>query len=146
MAAYAVTDIATSFAQDAVELEGQGAVPPDIGAIEGGVDVLLVGTDECEKEFAAVFGERCTGPEAAGQLNDVNMLVHISDNPRRVTVVSFPRDLMVPIPSCTREDGSTTAPTTKSQINQAWGPGGTLSACSSTSQSRPTDRSSPKRA
>jgi LCP family protein required for cell wall assembly len=34
------------------------------------------------------------------------MLVHISDEPRRVTVVSFPRDMIVPIPSCPREDGS----------------------------------------
>ena len=47
-------------------------------------------------------------PTPAGELNDVNMLVHISDAPRRVTVISFPRDLMIPIPSCTREDGSQT--------------------------------------
>ncbi|MFE5409475.1 LCP family protein [Microbacterium sp. NPDC056569] len=124
VAAYAVTDFTTSFTEDAVELEGQGAVPPDIGAIEGGVDVLLVGTDECEEEYAYLFGDRCTGADAAGQLNDVNMLVHISDDPRRVTVVSFPRDLMVPIPSCTREDGSTTPATSKTQINSAWGYGG----------------------
>ena len=37
------------------------------------------------------------------------MLVHISDSPRRVTVISFPRDLMMPIPSCTAEDGSETS-------------------------------------
>ena len=124
VAAYAVTDFTTSFAQDAVELEGQSAVPPDIGAIEGGVDILLTGTDECEPEFAHIFGDRCTGADAAGQLNDVNMLVHISDNPRRVTVVSFPRDLMIPIPSCTAEDGSATSATSKTQINEAWGRGG----------------------
>ncbi|HEY9308070.1 MAG TPA: LCP family protein [Microbacterium sp.] len=124
VAAYAVTDITTSFTADAVELEGQGSVPPDIGAIEGGVDILLVGTDECEEEYAYLFGDRCTGADAGGQLNDVNMLVHISDNPRRVTVVSFPRDLMVPIPSCTREDGSTSSSTSKTQINEAWGYGG----------------------
>jgi LCP family protein required for cell wall assembly len=124
VAAYAVTDITTSFTADAVELEGQGSVPPDIGAIEGGVDILLVGTDECEEEYAYLFGDRCTGADAGGQLNDVNMLVHISDDPRRVTVVSFPRDLMVPIPSCTREDGSTSSSTSKTQINEAWGYGG----------------------
>ncbi len=124
IAAYAVTDIGASFADDAVDLEGQGSVPPDIGAIEGGVDLLLVGTDECEKEFAYLFGDRCTGAEAEGQLNDVNMLVHISDNPRRVTVVSFPRDLMVPIPECTGEDGSATGDVSKAQINSAWGYGG----------------------
>lgn len=124
VAAYAATDVVASFADGAVELEGQGPVPPDIGAIEGGVDILLVGTDECEEQYAYLFGARCTGADAGGQLNDVNMLVHISDNPRRVTVVSFPRDLMVPIPSCTREDGSTTSPTSKTQINEAWGYGG----------------------
>jgi LCP family protein required for cell wall assembly len=31
---------------------------------------------------------------------------------------------MIPIPSCTREDGSTTSPTSKTQINEAWGYGG----------------------
>ena len=124
VAAYAATDVVASFADGAVELEGQGPVPPDIGAIEGGVDILLVGTDECEEQYAYLFGARCTGADAGGQLNDVNMLVHISDNPRRVTVVSFPRDLMIPIPSCTREDGSTTSPTSKTQINEAWSYGG----------------------
>ncbi|TQK20735.1 LytR family transcriptional attenuator [Microbacterium sp. SLBN-154] len=124
VSAYAYYDLTTSFASDAVELEGQGSVPPDIGAIEGGVNLLLVGTDECEPEYAYLFGDRCTGPDAEGQLNDVNMLLHISDNPRRVTVISFPRDLMVSIPSCTREDGSETGGSSYEQINSAWGYGG----------------------
>lgn len=124
VAAYAAYDFTSSFAENSVALEGQGPVPPDIGAIEGGVNVLLVGTDECEPEYARYFGERCTGADAEGQLNDVNMLVHISDNPRRVTVISFPRDLMVPIPSCTREDGSVGAAMSKQQINTAWSYGG----------------------
>ena len=40
VAAYATYDFATSFTKDAVVLEGQDAVPPDIGAIEGGVNLL----------------------------------------------------------------------------------------------------------
>lgn len=124
VAAYAAIDLTSSIAENSVALEGQGAVPPDIGAIEGGVNVLLVGTDECEPEYAHIFGDRCTGADAAGQLNDVNMLLHISDNPRRVTVISFPRDLMVPIPSCTREDGSVSSAMSKQQINTAWSFGG----------------------
>ena len=36
-------DITASFTEDAVALEGQDPVPPDIGAIEGGVNLLLVG-------------------------------------------------------------------------------------------------------
>jgi LCP family protein required for cell wall assembly len=113
-----------SFTADAVELEGQAPVPPDIGAIEGGVNLFIAGTDECEPEFAQYFGDRCTGPDAEGNLNDVNMLVHISDNPRRVTVISFPRDLMVPIPSCTSPDGKTTSAMSKQQINSAFMYGG----------------------
>lgn len=124
VAAYAAYDITASFADDTVELEGQGPVPPDIGAIEGGVNLLLVGTDECEPEYEQYFGARCTGADAGGQLNDVNMLVHISDNPRRVTVISFPRDLMIPIPECTRENGSTSGAMSKQQINSAWSYGG----------------------
>ena len=62
--------------------------------------------------------------DAEGELNDVNMLVHISDNPRRVTVISFPRDLMVPIPSCTAEDGSQTSAMSKQMLNSAYTYGG----------------------
>lgn len=124
VAAYAAYDITASFTEDAVDLEGQEAVPPDIGAIEGGVNLLVTGTDECQPEFAAYFGDRCTGADAEGELNDVNLLVHISDAPRRVTVISFPRDLMAPIPSCTAEDGSETPGSSKDQINNAYGEGG----------------------
>jgi len=120
VAAYAAYDITASFTSDAVELEGQASVPPDIGAIEGGVNVFLAGTDACESEYADYFGDRCTGKDAEGELNDVNMLVHISDNPRRVTVISFPRDLMVPIPSCTAEDGTESSAMSKQMLNSAY--------------------------
>jgi LCP family protein required for cell wall assembly len=124
VAAYYVSNLYGSVVDNAVALEGQDAVPPDIGAIEGGVNLFIAGTDECAPEFAAAFGDRCTGDDSGGELNDVNLLVHISDNPRRVTVVSFPRDLMVPIPSCTREDGSESSAMSKQQINSAFSYGG----------------------
>ena len=124
VAAYAAYDLTASFTDDAVDLEGQEAVPPDIGAIEGGVNLFVAGTDACEPEYAGYFGDRCTGADAEGELNDVNMLVHISDSPRRVTVISFPRDLMVPIPSCTQEDGSESSEMSKQPINTAFSYGG----------------------
>ncbi|OZD56647.1 transcriptional regulator [Rhodococcus sp. 06-1477-1B] len=122
--AYAAVDLTQSFTADAVELKGQPAVPPDLGELKGGVNMLLVGTDECEPSFAQLFGDRCTGADSEGSLNDVNMLVHISDAPRRVTVISFPRDLMVPIPSCTDKDGNETSAMRKQQINSAFSYGG----------------------
>jgi len=124
VAAYAAIDITSNFTKDAVALEGQESVPPDIGAIEGGVNLFLAGTDACEPAYAQYFGDRCTGKDAEGELNDVNMLVHISDNPRRVTVISFPRDLMIPIPSCTKEDGSTSPAMSKQMLNSAYTYGG----------------------
>jgi LCP family protein required for cell wall assembly len=124
VAAYAVYDLTSSFTADATELEGQAPVPPNIGEIEGGVNLFVAGTDACEPEYESLFGARCTGPDSGGELNDVNMLVHISDEPRRVTVVSFPRDLMVPIPSCTDEDGNTTSAMSRAQINETFFYGG----------------------
>jgi LCP family protein required for cell wall assembly len=134
VAAYATYDLASNFADDAVELKDQKAVPPDIGAIEGGVNLLITGTDECEPEYAGYFGGRCKGPDSEGQLNDVNLLVHISDAPRRVTVISFPRDLMIPIPSCTAEDGSQTSEMSKQPINSAYSVGGLGCVVSTVSQ------------
>src|SRR5690349_6399991 len=123
VAAYATYDLAASFADDVVDIPDQEAVPPDIGAIEGGVNVLVTGIDECEEAFKELFGDRCKGPDSVTKLNDVNLLVHIGDNPRRVTVVSFPRDLIVPIPPCTRDDGTVTGGVTD-QINTAFQYGG----------------------
>ncbi|MDQ1085220.1 MULTISPECIES: LCP family protein [Microbacterium] len=122
--AYAAVDLTRSFTADAVDLKGQPAVPPDLGELKGGVNLLLVGTDECEPDFAQLFGDRCSGDDAEGNLNDVNMLVHISDNPRRVTVVSFPRDLMAPMPSCTDKDGNVSYASDYRQINSAYMYGG----------------------
>jgi len=124
VAAYVTYDLSSSFTADAVDLKNQPAVPPDLGELKGGVNLLLAGTDECEPEFAQYFGDRCSGPDAEGNLNDVNMLVHISDAPRRVTVVSFPRDLMVPIPACTDAEGSEHSASRKAQINSAFEDGG----------------------
>ncbi len=118
--AFVVSDLYGTATADAVELEGQKPIPPDISEFKGGFDLLLVGTDTCEEAYAQYFGDRCSGPDAEGNLNDVNILVHVSEEPRRITAVSFPRDLMLPIPECTREDGSTTASMRKQPLNSAY--------------------------
>lgn len=123
VAGYTAYDLAASYTDDAVEFDDGLAVPPDIGEIEGGVNLLVTGTDKCEPEYEQLFGRRCTGPDAAGERNDVTMLVHISDNPRRVTVISFPRDLVVPIASCTNQAGVSTGGGT-AMLNTAFDAGG----------------------
>ncbi|MDP3952336.1 LCP family protein [Microbacterium sp.] len=124
VSAFVVSDLYGTATADAVELEGQKPVPPDIGEYEGGFDMLLVGTDSCEDDYAHLFGDRCSGDDAEGNLNDVNILLHVSEEPRRITAVSFPRDLMLPIPECTREDGSTTSAMSKQPLNSAYMDGG----------------------
>ncbi|MBN9151339.1 MAG: LCP family protein [Micrococcales bacterium] len=95
---YAVWDIASSV-KPGVALIGETiGPPPDIGAIEGGVNLLLVGSDSGQGD--PQYGRR------GETLNDVTILLHISADHTNATVVSFPRDLLVPIPSCPKEDGS----------------------------------------
>ena len=121
--AYIATDLAGTVSANAVELDGQESIPPDIGAYEGGFNILLVGVDTCEDEYAHLFGERCSGKDSHGTLNDVNLLVHVSAEPRRVTAISFPRDLMIPIPSCEDADGNTYSAMSKQPLNSSWGYG-----------------------
>jgi LCP family protein required for cell wall assembly len=108
----------------AVPLADAPVEPPALSAYSEPFSVLVVGTDECDDVVAGAFGDRCTDPENAGTRNDVNMLVHVSANPRRVTVVSFPRDLQVEIPECTAADGSAFAGAFKASINTAYEAGG----------------------
>ena len=95
--------------------------PPQIGAIKGGFNVLVVGSDECEE------WDGCQGPgdRGSGKLNDVTMLLHVSEDQTNATAISFPRDLVVPIPSCDKEDGSgSNAPMVGQPINVTLSYGG----------------------
>jgi len=82
-------------------LPGQaaGEQAPSIGAYEGGFNILIVGSDVCEDDSG------CNGRGSA-ELNDVTMLLHVSEDQTNATAVSFPRDLVVPVPSCPRADGN----------------------------------------
>jgi LCP family protein required for cell wall assembly len=73
--------------------------PPNIGAMEGGFNILIVGSD-------TGAGQGGLGEGRSSTLNDVNILLHVSGDHTNAVAVSFPRDLVVPIPSCTRPDGS----------------------------------------
>jgi LCP family protein required for cell wall assembly len=72
--------------------------PPSIGAYSGGFNILIVGSDRCEKDGG------CKDRDA--ELNDVTMLLHVSQDQTNAVAVSIPRDLVVPIPSCPQPDGT----------------------------------------
>jgi len=123
VAAYAVWDTFSALGESSVELEGDSALPPSIGEIEGGVNVLMVGSDSCDGQDLALF-PRCANDDSAGERNDVTMLVHISDEPRRITVVSFPRDMLVPIPACPDGEGGEFSAMSLQPLNASYTYGG----------------------
>lgn len=116
---------------DGVELQAaQGktteAAPPSIGEYEGGFNILVVGTDNDESQDVGAFGQR------DATLNDVNILLHVSEDHTNATAVSIPRDMVVPIPACAKEDGSGYHSAMAARpINEAWSYGG-LSCVAST--------------
>jgi LCP family protein required for cell wall assembly len=76
---------------------GTVAPPPNIGAYPGGFNILIVGDDT-----RAGQGGIGVGPGDGGALNDVTMLLHVSADHTWATAVSFPRDMIVPHPKCSK--------------------------------------------
>jgi len=104
--------LASELKGNAVEInDGTEAPIPEIGAYEGGFNILVVGSD--------------ANYDRDSVLNDVNILVHVSADQTNATVVSIPRDMVVPFPSCTNpETGRSTSPATGLPINNALSYGG----------------------
>ena len=99
VATIAVWDL--SHSAKTTQLEGP---PPGIGAIEGGFNVLLVGSDTRNGQ-SNNYGEN-----PGSSLNDVNMVIHVSKDHKNVTVISIPRDMVVPIADCAGGGGGWTGP------------------------------------
>ncbi|PRA82045.1 LCP family protein [Microbacterium sp. MYb66] len=117
--AFLFVDVFNRVGDDAVALEGAPEVdPPTLGAYpaDKAFSILIIGTDECGAKATELFAERCSEADE-GSRNDVNLLVHVSAEPRNVTVVSLPRDLGVEVPECTRPDGSVASAMSKASIN-----------------------------
>jgi LCP family protein required for cell wall assembly len=99
VAGVAVAQLAHQVSHNAVTInKGQKiAPPPGIGAYPGGFNILLVGDDTREGQ-----GGIGSGFDDTGALNDVTMLLHVSGDHTFATAVSFPRDMIVPHPQCSK--------------------------------------------
>ncbi|MBK5237851.1 MAG: LCP family protein [Actinomycetales bacterium] len=103
VASIAAWDIARSV-QPGVALANEGSIP-QISEIEGGVNLLLVGSDSRAGTDPNVFDV-----DPGSVLNDVNMILHISQDHKSATVVSIPRDMVVHFPDCPDGGGGWTGP------------------------------------
>ena len=103
---------------ETVELSGAPTpVLPTIGEIDGGFNVLVVGSDTREGQ-----GEGFEFVDT--ELNDVNLLVHVAENHDHAVVVSFPRDLLLDVPACLQPDGSESTPREMAPLNTTMSIGG----------------------
>ncbi len=106
LGAIAYQRLVGNVADNTVALPGDTATDiPEIGAYSGTVNLLLVGSDTRNGQQGHY------GANPGSTLNDVNILIHISEDHTKATVISFPRDLYVTRPSCTNpSDTSQTLP------------------------------------
>ncbi|CAN5117077.1 hypothetical protein BH09ACT6_BH09ACT6_14580 [soil metagenome] len=102
------------------------AAVPSVGPVEGEVNLLLVGSDTRTNQGGAFSDSANQNASSGIGNNDVTMLLHVSADHTNATVVSFPRDLMIPVPKCPDPsgDGSSVAATDLAMFNTTLSRGG----------------------
>ncbi|SNT59903.1 transcriptional attenuator, LytR family [Streptosporangium subroseum] len=85
----------------------------------GAINVLLVGSDTREGDNLQ-YGQKMLN---AGKRTDTIILMHISPNRDKATLISFPRDSVVDMPACKSEAGAPVA-ARHEMINAAYNEGG----------------------
>ena len=120
VAAVAVWSFSKTVDDNAIDITGgdPAAPVPQLESYANGFNILMVGVDNDAVQSAA-YGER------QGTRNDVNMLVHVSADHSNAVVVSIPRDLIVPHPTCTdAESGAEFSAMAARPVNEAMSRGG----------------------
>ncbi|WP_241983043.1 LCP family protein [Cryobacterium flavum] len=122
VAAVAVWSFSKTVDDNAIDITGgdPAAPVPQLESYENGFNILMVGVDNDATQNAA-YGER------HGTRNDVNILVHVSADHSNAVVVSIPRDLIVPHPTCMdAESGAEFSAMAARPVNEAMSRGGLL--------------------
>jgi LCP family protein required for cell wall assembly len=99
-------------------ISGLGKRPPKLN---NALNILVIGSDSRSGRNGRIGGY------VAGQRSDTVMVAHISPGGRRITVLSFPRDTVVPIYACPKETGSSGQnyqPGSVEQLNASFSYGG----------------------
>ena len=122
---YVTTQLAAA-GIDVFSTDGATFDIPTAEEINGPISVLVIGSDTREGQGSTEYGP------VGSSLADVIILFHISADRKNAVALSFPRDLMVAVPSCPDPDGGEpSSPKEFAQINstlQIGGPACTLLA------------------
>lgn len=100
-----------------VDAEGIPFKQPNVSDLNGPINMLLVGSDTRKGQGKGYGNE-------TSELADVIMLLHISADRKNAVALSFPRDLLVPIPACPNPDGGSYSAMSRQQINSSIAYGG----------------------
>ncbi|MDA3146571.1 LCP family protein [Leucobacter sp. UCMA 4100] len=98
VAAYAWWDMAGRLETVSLSNGPDGEARIDGSAIDGDFAIALVGSDTRD-------GQDAVQDDNEGELNDVNLVLYVDEAHKNATVISVPRDLMVPTPTCPGPNG-----------------------------------------
>ena len=100
-----------SAAVEVYDLDGSLYQAPTAEELQGPLNILLIGSDTRANQEAN-YGS------STANLADVIMLLHVNEARDNAVVMSFPRDLLIPIPDCIPEDNRPSRYGDQMQINQ----------------------------
>jgi len=88
--------------------------------LNNALNILMLGTDS-RAGSNAKYGRRMKDDPPR---SDTMILLHLSPGGKQALGISFPRDLMVPIPACTRPDGTSSPAASAGMLNTSFTNGG----------------------
>ncbi|MEV6976713.1 LCP family protein [Kitasatospora sp. NPDC093806] len=103
-----------------VQLGDEAERPKPVG---DALNILVIGTDSREG-----LG-RQYGDEGSAGHADTTLLFHVAKDRSNATVLSIPRDLMVPVPECQAPDGKAIPATARTMFNNSLGQEGRDPGC-----------------
>ena len=115
-AAALILRLSDSLATNAVSRPGGEPDGQSIPDWDGLVNLLIMGSDGRDGLTSGQYG----GDDVEGDRSDTLMLLHVNAAHTDATLVSIPRDTMLPRPECTSSNGTTYEATDATQVNSAF--------------------------
>ncbi len=111
-----VLRVSDNLATNAVSRPGDDTGAQTIPSWDGPVNLLIMGSDGRDGLTSGQYGD----DDVEGDRSDTLMLLHVNAAHTDATLVSIPRDTMLPRPSCTNASGTTYHATDTTQVNSTF--------------------------